>query len=159
LNQTEPLDSSREVAPDTWAYRVYYEDTDAGGVVYHSRYLNFFERARTEWLRKCGVNHEVLRHEQGIIFVVIDMDIAWKLPARLDDVVWVSAEAYPVSGVRMGFRQRMIRPHDGKLLAEADVGAAILSVERYRPVRIPSWIREALERSGHAPEQSGKTEE
>ena len=134
-----------EVAPNTWAWRVYYEDTDAGGVVYHSRYLHFLERARTEWLRKCGVNHEELRNEKGIIFVVIDMNITWKLAAKLDDIVHVSAGPYPVSGVRMGFRQRMTRPADNALLAEADVGAAILSADRYRPVRIPPWIREALE--------------
>jgi acyl-CoA thioester hydrolase len=135
---------STEARTTIWSYRVYYEDTDAGGVVYHSRYLNFFERARTEWLRECGVNHEELRREKGIIFVVIDMNIAWKLAAKLDDVVQVSADPYPVSGVRMGFKQRMTRESDGALIATADVGAAILEINRYRPVRIPGWILEEL---------------
>ncbi len=138
------VQGATEAARNTWAYRVYYEDTDAGGVVYHSRYLNFFERARTEWLCKCGVNHEELRREKGIIFVVIDLNIVWKKAARLDDIVLVSATPYPVSGVRMGFAQRMVRASDGALIAEADVGAAILSVERYRPVRIPAWIQNEL---------------
>ena len=140
------VEGATEVEPNTWAYRIYYEDTDAGGVVYHSRYLNFFERARTEWLRKCGVNHEELRREKGIIFVVIDMNIAWKKAAKLDDIVRVSAGPHPVSGVRMGFKQRMVRESDGALIAQADVGAAILSVDRYRPVRIPPWIQEELSR-------------
>jgi acyl-CoA thioester hydrolase len=129
-----------------WPYRVYYEDTDAGGVVYHSRYLNFFERARTEWLRTCGVNHEEIRREKGIIFVVLDMHITWKLAAKMDDILLVSAGPHPVSGVRMGFRQRMSRQRDGALIAKADVTAAILEIEKYRPVRIPAWIQEELKK-------------
>src|SRR3954467_3957464 len=76
----------------SWTVRVYYEDTDAGGVVFYANYLRFFERARTEWLRGQGVGQQALREQTGVIFIVAESNVRYRRPARLDDVVDVTVE-------------------------------------------------------------------
>ncbi|MDX1556471.1 MAG: tol-pal system-associated acyl-CoA thioesterase [Xanthomonadales bacterium] len=124
--------------------RVYVEDTDLGGVVYHARYLHFFERARTEWLRARGVGQKRLKEEAGLIFVVTDMDIKFRRPARMDDVLLVAAAVSEVGRARFRFAQDIRREDDGALIATADVGAAILHEHNYKPARMPAWIKSEL---------------
>jgi acyl-CoA thioester hydrolase len=132
-------------APFVWALRVYFEDTDAGGVVYHSRYLNFFERARTEMLRNLGVSQTELKERHGLIWVVLDIHVAFRQAARLDDELLVSCELTWVRGVRQGFLQRMTRKSDGVLVATAELSAVMLHADSHKPARVPPWIKKVLE--------------
>ena len=124
--------------------RVYWEDTDAGGVVYHSRYLNFFERARTEWLRSLGVVQSTLAEKSGVVFVVRRMDIDWLRPARLDDELDICVHSATVGGSRFQFTQEIARAADGVLLSTAEVTAACLDADSFKPVRMPEWIRSEI---------------
>ena len=130
--------------PFVWPLRVYFEDTDAGGVMYHARYLNFFERARTELLRTCGVQCETLRQQHNLIWVVLDIHVQYRQAARLDDVLEVSAELAWKKGVRQGFRQRMTRQSDGALVATAELSAALLHADSLKPARMPAWLETEL---------------
>jgi acyl-CoA thioester hydrolase len=130
--------------PFVWQVRVYYEDTDAGGVVYHSRYLNFFERARSELLRSRGIEHEALRHEHKLIWIVLDMQIRFVQAAKMDDELLVSAELAWKKGVRQGFRQEMRRKSDGILVATADLSTALLHADSLKPARMPAWLEAEL---------------
>ena len=125
--------------------RVYFEDTDAGGVVYHARYLNFFERARTELLRANGIECESLRQEHNLIWVVLDINVRYLKAARLDDELLVSAELAWRRGVRQGFVQRINRKSDGVLLATAELSAAILHADSLKPARMPAWMETELD--------------
>lgn len=118
-----------------WPVRVYYEDTDAGGVVYHGRYVNFFERARTEWLRALGYAQSELRAEHGLVFVVSRLSIDYVKPARFDDLVAVEVELAAVRRVSFDMRQFVRR--DEELLARADVRIACLDAARFRPMAVP----------------------
>jgi acyl-CoA thioester hydrolase len=137
------MELSRE--PFVWAVRVYFEDTDAGGVVYHSRYLNFFERARTEMLRALGISQIELKEKHGLIWVVLDIHVAFKQAARLDEELLVTCELEWIRGVRQGFQQRMTRRSDNELVAAAEVTAALLHADSLKPARIPGWIKKELE--------------
>jgi acyl-CoA thioester hydrolase len=133
-----------KVMPFVLQVRVYVEDTDLGGVVYHARYLHFFERARTEWLRARGVGQKRLREEEGLIFVVTDMDIHFRRPARMDDELLVSAAVSDVGRARFRFDQKITGQGDGALIATADVGATMLHSHNFKPARMPAWIKEKL---------------
>ena len=127
--------------PFVWKVRVYWEDTDAGGVVYHSRYLNFFERAHTEWLREKGVNQAKLAVEDNALFAIRHMDIDFLLAARLDDELDVTVHTVDTSGVRMTFSQDMKRCSDQQLVATAKLTAVCLRADNFKPTRMPKWIR------------------
>jgi acyl-CoA thioester hydrolase len=120
--------------------RVYWEDTDAGGVVYHAAYLRFLERARSEWLRACGVAQQRLREQHGVLFVVVDMQVKFLAPARLDDVLHADITAFTRRSASMRFAQCILRPADGALLIEADVRAACIDAASYKPRRIPDSL-------------------
>jgi 4-hydroxybenzoyl-CoA thioesterase len=139
---TDPLNPSVFTLP----VRVYIEDTDAGGVVFHANYLHYMERARTEWVRHCGVQ---LRAglESNISYVVQKLSIHYAVPARLDDEVLVTAEPTAMGRVWMNFRQRVMRKDDHQLLAEADVRVACVALDSARPRRLPDNLRELLEQS------------
>ena len=122
--------------------RVYWEDTDGGGVVYHARYLNFFERARTELIRSCGVDQLELKETHNLIWVVLEMNLRFVKAARLDDELLVSAAFEWARGARQGIAQCMTRKGDGALIATADVTAAMLRADTLRPVRMPAWIKQ-----------------
>ncbi|BES71748.1 tol-pal system-associated acyl-CoA thioesterase [Marinobacter nanhaiticus D15-8W] len=130
------------VTPDSfrWPIRVYIEDTDAGGIVYHARYLHFMERARTEWVRSQGV---ALRSglEENVSYVVQKMSIHFRQPAKLDDEIWVTADLVECGRVWMGFNQRVIRQSDGALLTEADVKVACVALDTGRPRALPDAMR------------------
>ena len=127
--------------PFVWKVRVYWEDTDAGGVVYHSRYLNFFERARTEWLREKGVNQAKLAVEDNALFAIRHMDIDFLQAARLDDELDVTVHTVDTSGVRMTFSQDMKRCSDQQMVATAKLTAVCLRADNFKPTRMPKWIR------------------
>jgi acyl-CoA thioester hydrolase len=124
-----------------WKVRVYWEDTDAGGVVYHSRYLNFFERARTEWLRSMGVHQAKMVEEDNNIFVITNMNIVFAQAARLDDELIATVHSVETPGARMVFKQDMTRCSDQQLVASADVTAVCLKADSFKPTRMPKWIR------------------
>src|SRR5271154_1351810 len=97
----------------TWPIRVYWEDTDAGGVVYHASYLRFLERARSEWLRHCGIAQQRVREELGVMFVVRDLSIDFLAAARLDDELDVTIDAYERRSASLSFVQCILRRADG----------------------------------------------
>lgn len=114
--------------------RVYWEDTDAGGVVYHAQYVAFLERARSEWMRALGFNQERLRLEHDLLFAVRGMALEFLKPARLDDLLEVQAQLHQVRRASVVFDQRIVREGTGLLTARVRV-AAISSA--FRPTAIP----------------------
>ena len=122
----------------SWPARVYCEDTDAGGVVYHARYLAFMERARSEWMRALGWDQGVLRDRDDQVFVVRAMDIDFRAPARLDDQLQVSVRLLECRGASFSVGQRIER--DGALLVEARVRIAALRASDFRPRPIPDAL-------------------
>jgi acyl-CoA thioester hydrolase len=126
----------------THQFRVYYEDTDAGGVVYHANYLNFFERTRTEWLRSKGLQQSIMREQANVILAIHKMDIDFVYPARLDDLLTVSTEVISHSKVAMKVQQEM---HvENTLVARATVHIVSLNAEKFRPMRFPTQYLEEL---------------
>ena len=123
--------------------RVYYQDTDAGGVVYHAQYLSFMERARTELLNEAGVDLASLVEKHGVLIMVHRIDVTYHLPARLNEVLSVSAEVVKMGRASLVFRQLVER--DGELLVEADVTLALVERRRMRPARMPRELEQALE--------------
>jgi acyl-CoA thioester hydrolase len=125
-------------------YRVYWEDTDAGGVVYHARYLAFFERARSDWLLALGFPQVGLRERDNRVFAVSRMDIEFLKPARLEDELEVTVDVEQVRAASVVFEQRMLRG-DGQLLARASVRAASLAADSFRPARMPARLQQTIE--------------
>lgn len=128
----------------SWPVRVYYEDTDAAGLVYHTNYLKFMERARTEWLRNGGHSQEKLRMEEQIVFVATRIAIRFLKPAFVDDQLTVSSRLVEEGGASMTFDQS-ISNSKGELLCKAEVTVACLDTTSRKPRRIPSFIRTGLE--------------
>ena len=124
------------------ALRVYWEDTDAGGVVFYANYLKFFERARTEWLRSRGVEQQVLRQTTGAIFVVTQTQVQYHAPARLDDQLSVSVLLQRRAGASMAFTQHARR--GALLLAEGRIDIACVDSQSFKPRRLPQPILDAL---------------
>lgn len=131
--------------------RVYYEDTDAGGVVYHSNYINFFERARTELMRQLGYELDELAEEAGIMFVVRSLNCEYLLPAKFNDELFVTAEIIEASKTRIIFEQHITRTgQEGEkeaftTLATGKVTVVCVDAKRFKPKRIPTTIKEKLE--------------
>lgn len=123
--------------------RVYIEDTDAGGIVFHAKYLHYMERARTEWVRSCGVGLRAGLAE-NISYVVQRLSIHYAVPAKLDDEVQVTAEPVAYGRVWMDFRQRVIRAGDRKLLSDSEVRVACVALDSGRPRRLPPAMQELL---------------
>jgi len=123
--------------------RVYYQDTDAGGVVFHAQYLAFMERARTELLNERGLDLARFAEERGILFFVHEIAVRYHSPARLNEVVLVSAEVVRIGRASLAFRQRVER--NGELLVEADVVLALVERGRMKPARMPEELRRLLE--------------
>ena len=126
--------------------RVYYEDTDAGGVVYYANYLKFMERARTEWLEALGFPLAAFERTHGVAFVVRRLEIDFLEPARLSDALDVTVEAVERGASRLVATQSCRR--DGVALATALVTLACVDTAHWRPTRIPKPLREALESTG-----------
>ncbi|RQW83795.1 MAG: tol-pal system-associated acyl-CoA thioesterase [Methylococcus sp.] len=126
-----------------WPVRVYYEDTDAGGVVYHANYIRFMERARTEFLRHLGFELNLLEREQRLIFAVRDLNVDFRRPARLNDLLEISVDFEAVRAASLLFVQQVSR--DGQLLCAGRVRVAALSADSFRPMAIPEFMLERLE--------------
>jgi acyl-CoA thioester hydrolase len=125
-------------------YRVYWEDTDAGGVVYHARYLHFFERARSDWLLALGFPQVALRNQTNRLFAVSRMDTRFVSPARLEDELEVSVAVEQLRAASVHFSQAIHRVGDNALLATADVRAVCLAADTFRPARAPAELFEAI---------------
>jgi acyl-CoA thioester hydrolase len=136
----------------TWPTRVYWEDTDAGGIVYYASYLRFLERARTEWLRSLGYSQRALAEDQGVLFAVVNVTVQYRRPARLDDELQVSCSAKPVGQVRLLFEQDVYRGAvtPGNLLVRAQLQVACIDARTLRPRRLPGFLSDALLRDGAA---------
>lgn len=123
----------------TYPIRVYYEDTDAGGVVYHARYLHFFERARTEYLRQLGFSQQILLAEMQLAFVVKTMEIDYCYPARLDDLLLVETLVEEMKGATIQFVQTLKR--NETILCKSAVKVACVDLGKMKPVAIPAGIK------------------
>jgi acyl-CoA thioester hydrolase len=127
----------------TWPVRVYYEDTDVGGVVYYANYLKFFERARTEWVRGFGLNQDKLALEEGLIFVVRRALLDFARPARLDDMLEVTVEPLKVARVYMDLAQEA--RCGTQVLVRAEIRVACLSRGNFKPVAMPKFLHESIQ--------------
>ncbi|KRG71497.1 tol-pal system-associated acyl-CoA thioesterase [Pseudoxanthomonas dokdonensis] len=119
----------------SWPTRIYWEDTDAGGVVYHARYVAFLERARTEWLRAMGHAQEDLRQAHDLVFAVRAMQLDFVAPARLDDLLQVQVGIQSCKRASVVFGQRILR--EGQLLVSAQVKVACLGASLFKPKPLP----------------------
>ena len=130
------------MSPFRWASRVYWEDTDGGGIVYYANYLRFLERARTEWLRSLGHSQRELAKESGIIFTVVSLEIAYRRPAKLDDELLITCEPQGEGAASIRFAQRIYRGQQdaSALLVEANVRVACLDARTLRPKRLPEFL-------------------
>lgn len=126
-----------------WPVRIYYEDTDAAGVVYHGNYLKYMERARTEWLRATGYSHEKLREQEGIVFVVTEMTISFQKPACIDEQIEVRVKLVKAGGASLRFMQTIINELE-EVICRADVNVACLDAGTLKPKRIPNPIKVEL---------------
>lgn len=129
--------------------RVYWEDTDAGGVVFYANYLKFFERARTEWLRDLGFSQEAMRHEQGLMFVVSATSLKYLAPARLDDWLEVSVALRDTGRSTMVLFQQ-VRAGE-RLLCEGEIRIACVDALSFKPARISAAIMQRLAPEPHSP--------
>jgi acyl-CoA thioester hydrolase len=125
-----------------WPVRVYYEDTDSGGVVYYANYLRFMERARTEWLRARGFEQTELAREHGIAFVVTALTVEYQRPARFNDVLAVTVEPAELGASRIVMLQRVLRAREE--LVVASLRLACVNTVTLKPVRIPGPVAENL---------------
>ena len=122
--------------------RVYFQDTDAGGVVYHASYVNFMERARTEWLRTPGYSNAGLMKEFGVVFVVRSLKLDYLKPALLDDLLSVTAQIKEIGRSRLNLLQSVLRGDE--LLTEAEVHLVCVSLQGFKPVSVPEALRGRL---------------
>ncbi len=141
-----------EPAVFTWPLRVYWEDTDAGGIVFYANYLKYFERARTEWLRSLGIGQQKLRDDTGGMFVVTNTETRHLQPARLDDELLVTAKLTHVGRAGLSLSQQAFlksEPQGGgatpALLCEASIRIAWVNASSLKPARIPSDLLDRLE--------------
>jgi acyl-CoA thioester hydrolase len=143
------------MAPFAWPVRVYWEDTDAGGIVYYANYLKFMERARTEWLRAIGVDQVQLRDAHGLMFVVVDVEAHYRKPARYGDQLQVTCKVSETSRASITLDQEVLRAAQGcanaagagcagvadaELLLDGRVRAACLDAQSYRPRPLPQLL-------------------
>jgi len=132
------VDPSDPAADFRWPVRIYWEDTDAAGIVFYANYLKFFERARTEWLRSLGFEQEALRTGAGLGFVVTDTALHYREPARLDDMLEVTVRVAHVGLASMTVAQQARRA--GSLLAEGTIRVGCVDLGTFRPRRVPDDI-------------------
>jgi len=133
-----------------WRTRVYWEDTDAGGVVYHAGYLRFLERARTEWMRAMAMGQDALRRSHGIVFVVRELSIAYDKPARLDDELDSTVRVERLRSASLDIAQDVLRAADGVTLARARVRVACVDADAFVPRRIPPNIIDLIQGNNFA---------
>jgi tol-pal system-associated acyl-CoA thioesterase len=128
------------MTPFTWRARVYWEDTDGGGVVYYANYLKFMERARTEWLRAMGHSQSELADQYGYVFAVAEVKVNYRKPARLDDELLITCVPVPEGRVSMRFLQTISR--GDVVLTEGEVRIACVDAKSFRPRSLPDFIKD-----------------
>ncbi len=148
----EPVEGSagaeirlRQAQPErvfSWTVRIYWEDTDAGGIVFYANYLKFFERARTEWLRKLGIQQQQLKDQSGAMFVVAETSVKYLRPARLDDELIVTASLLQCGNASMTIRQQVLLKNT--VICEGTIRIGWVDAASLRPSRIPQNIIESL---------------
>ena len=121
-----------------WPIRVYYEDTDAGGVVYHANYLKFMERARSEWLRSLGIEQDELREQNGVIFAILSAQVDYLLPAKFNDELLVSSEVIKKGKASITIEQEIVR--DTQVLCQGIIKVATLDGKSFRPKAMPDEV-------------------
>lgn len=126
----------------SWPVRVYYEDTDAAGVVYHSNYLKFMERARTEWLRAIGFSQQRMREDNDGVIVISNLEMQFSRPARLDDELDVKCKLLEIGGASFIVDQRIMKEQES--LCEAKVKGVFLDARTFRPRRFPAELKSEL---------------
>jgi acyl-CoA thioester hydrolase len=141
------------VSPFRWASRVYWEDTDGGGIVYYGNYLRFLERARTEWLRSLGFSQRELAEKPGVLFAVVSLNIEYRRPAKLDDELAITCEPAVEGAASIRFAQQIYRGAAAALtkdalLVEASVRVACVDARTLRPKRLPEFLAKAAPVSG-----------
>ena len=139
---TAAAHASTDIPDFTLRVRVYYEDTDAGGIVYHANWLRWFERARTDWLRALGVEHSRMLADTGIGFVVRDLSIDYRRPARLDEELLVDVRLAEARRASWTLEQQARRPGDAELLVSARLRIAAVHLASGRPTAIPNDLAE-----------------
>jgi acyl-CoA thioester hydrolase len=125
----------------TWRTRVYWEDTDGGGVVYYANYLKFMERARTEWLRSLGHQQHEIAEQFGFVFAVAEVKLNYRRPARLDDELTITCVPIPESRVAIRFQQVITR--NGAVVADGEVRVVCVDAKSFRPRALPDFIHSA----------------
>ncbi|MBB1076308.1 tol-pal system-associated acyl-CoA thioesterase [Rhodoferax sp. 4810] len=136
LTQSQPL--------LRWPVRIYYEDTDAGGVVYHASYLRFMERARTEWLRGLGFEHNQLRTDYQTVFALRQVQVQFVSPALLNDELVVNTQIVAYRHASIDFHHELIRLNDGRCCCRADANIVSVNAENWRPARLPAALLELI---------------
>jgi len=126
-----------------WSVRVYFEDTDSGGVVYHANYLKFMERARTEWLRTLGLDQIKLKQEDKLMFVVRKIDIQYKIPARFNDELIIETDCVKSTDYSIMLKQNILR--DNQTITEGNVEIVCINSDLFKPVRIPKKAKQLME--------------
>lgn len=134
---------------------MYYEDTDAGGIVFYANYLKFFERARTEWLRACGIDQQRLAESDGIVFVVKRTSVEYSAPARLDDMIRIVSRIERLGRASVDFQQEAWR--DGVMLASGEIRVASVDRASIRPAAIPAPVLDGLRRGPYQEPPAART--
>ncbi|MCL2657789.1 MAG: tol-pal system-associated acyl-CoA thioesterase [Betaproteobacteria bacterium] len=134
---------SHPVPPHHWPVRVYYEDTDAAGVVYYANYLKFCERARTEWLRALGFEQQRLRDERGLVFVVHSLSADYLRSAELDDALVVESRVLEAGRAKLVFGQKILR--GAQALFESKITVVCVNLSKKKPASLPDDLRALLE--------------
>ncbi len=138
--------SSGSGADNAFVYRVYYEDTDAGGVVYYANYLKFFERARTDFLRARNISQSELAEKENLIFVVRRCEIDYIAPARLDDLIELSVVVKKISAASISMEQEITK--SGKILSRLNVEIVCVQADNFKPKKIPKTLKTSFEKGG-----------
>ena len=135
----------------SWRTRVYWEDTDGGGVVYYANYLRFMERARTEWLRSLGHSQQEIAEQYGFVFAVAEAHVNYRKPARLDDDLTVTCLPVPEGRASLRFKQVIFRKNEGRddtLIADGEVRVVCVDAKSFRPRALPDFIQPAKVNDG-----------
>jgi len=127
-----------------WPIRVYYEDTDAAGVVYYANYLKFMERARTEFVRSLGFEQDKLREQEGVVFVVRNVSLQLHQPARFNDELDVVSSVEKVARTNLTFKQVIRRVGETDVLCEAEIQIVSIDAEKWKPRAIPAAMLQGL---------------
>ncbi len=133
--------------PFFWPIRIYYEDTDVSGVVYHANYLRYFERARTEWLRHKGFSQENLMQELQVAFTIVSLNVNYRLPARLDDELLVQLEVVRAGRASLVFAEKLVMENDQSIIvADGEFRAACVNSCTFKPTPMPETVLEEIKR-------------